>query len=244
MRLFDDVKKTQLGASVTIPPGREAAIIRAYGPDQLAQVVTVQMNVVDVDRISFASNPVYQLTGIVRWGIGGQQDSAEVDLINGAIVSVPASFVEVIARNESFRTTINTASQGFFNATVSASVGYGSRAPTGIPGAFRTVQYLEASGGAPNTGIGPGQISAPKPIPRWAGAAVIVFTPPTVTVTVRVQDSNGAPLYAVGASSGDSIPIVSPGYSLSIVNESSPPVPPLPPTANDIRARVQYALII
>jgi hypothetical protein len=57
MRLFDDVKKTQLGASVSIPPGREATIIRAYGPDQLAQVVTVQMNIVDVDRISFASNP-------------------------------------------------------------------------------------------------------------------------------------------------------------------------------------------
>jgi hypothetical protein len=235
MRLFDDVTKTQRGASITLAPGQESGIIRAYGPDELAQVVTVQISVVDIDRISFVSNPLLKVTGTVRWGIGGQQDYAEVDVLGGCLLSVPASFIEVIARNESLRPTDDLP---FFSTTVSAAVGYGSRAPTGIPGAFKTVEYAE-SATDPTLPIQVGGLSQRKTIPRWAGAAVVVYRSQGVaaavgSVTLLMFDSNGRVIYEVEASSGDSIPIVTPAFFITILNNTTQP----------IRGFIQYALII
>lgn len=236
MMLFDDVKKTQLGQTVTLAPKEEAAVIRAYGPDHMAQMVTVQMSVVDIDRLQFTSNPVLRVSAKIRWGIAGQQDNAEVDVLGGAMVSVPCSFIEVVARNDSFRPAagINQPEPGIFNATVSASVGYGARAPTGLPGAFRTVEYVTTE--TPNLIGGPTPGATSKQlIPRWASAAAIVFQPSNASVVVVVSDTNRS-IYTVVAASGDTFPLVAPAYQIHVENTVGAPT---------ITAlRIQYALLI
>ena len=66
MNLFDDVQKTNRGASVIVAPGQEAGILRAYGLDKFAQMITVVLSVIDIDRVTFVSNPLLQLSAIIR----------------------------------------------------------------------------------------------------------------------------------------------------------------------------------
>ena len=221
--LFDHAATNQMGSTVTLGPGGESSLIRAYGPDQRAQNVTVVLSIIDIDR-QFASTPLVQVGATIRWGIGGQQNSAEVDVGLGAIATFPASFVEVIARNQN---------AGGFDVTVSGSVGYGIRGPTGIPGAFKTVVYPD---NLPDADPNPTDaLSVLLPIPRWASTGVALFRPATATATVVVYNSATIPLYDMNVGSGDSFPVVAPATKVQIVNTSPGLIEKL---------SIQYALII
>lgn len=227
--LFDLSVANQLGSTVTLAPQTEASLIRAYGPDHKAQVVTVQLSIVDIDR-QFGSTPLIQASAIIRWGIGGQQNVAEVDIGLGAIASFPASFVEVIARNEGF----DSVSSPGFQITVSGSIGYGVRGPTGIPGAFKTVSYdndLPAFVPSPLAGV-----SEIRNIPRWASLGVVMMRPAGSSATIVAYNSGGVALYDVAVGSGDSFPVVAPATKVQIVNNSG--------TAVINKLSIQYALVI
>jgi len=198
----------------------------------------VQMSVVNIEQIHIISNTVVKVTAVLRWGNREQQDVAEVDILPGAMVSFPCSFVEVIARNESFRPPVTPGDPetGIFDATVSASVGYGPRAPTGLPGAFRTVDYVSPpfGAGAPPP-LGPDQVTRARPIPRWASAGVVVYDPSDTNVLIIVSDTN-RPIYTVVAASGDTFPLVAPAFQVQVKNIGA--------GVTITNLRIQYALII
>src|SRR5262249_17010220 len=120
--LFEKLGRSALGRSVRVNALAQESIIRVYGDDKDAEMLTAVLSY-EEQFTSLVS--VVDMSAILRWGIGGQQNSAEVDLLKGTVISVPASYLEVIANNKGFQPTV-----------VSASVGYGSRGTSALPTAF------------------------------------------------------------------------------------------------------------
>lgn len=214
-RLFENVQGTQLGRSFDLRVGEEASIVRAFGDDQDSEILSA---VLSFEPIGLGGEAF--VTGIVRWGVGGQQNTAEVDFLNGAVVSVPASYIEVIARNDGARP-----------ARVSATVGYGTRSAAGIPTVFRTVRVGPLTQGPPaNVQI--------VPIPRWAAVGITGFADPTAQIRLSVLDFDNIPMFQQdNPEAGQSFPVLNGAASVSLTLLPSSPV-------GLTRAFLQYALVL
>lgn len=178
--LLDCVGST-LGRSVELAPKNDApiSVIRALGPDTTATMLTVVA--------SLETRPVVcgfsEVIGTLRWGIGGTQNSADFDFVLGTVMSVPASYIEVLARNV-----------GATPVRVQASVGYGSR-PSSVPSVFRTVKMQVGD--------------APSEIPNWSSVGIVAYsTLGNPTVTLQVLSETGAVMYNKAVAPGESFPVL------------------------------------
>jgi len=91
--------------------------------------------------------PATQVTLIVEWGVGGAQNSAEIDLGSGVSFTVFGDYVQVVARNEGLSTPVQ----------VTGTASYGTSGTGGSP--TRTVQVGAIAAAA---------VSASIPIPAYA----------------------------------------------------------------------------
>lgn len=119
------------------------------------------------------------VAAVLRWGSGGAQQEAEADWSQGAVVSVPGSYLEVLARNE-----------GRIPVRVSAVMGYGSR--PGSSALQRTVSYGPLGTSVPVT----------LAIPAWAVSGVVLFDDGITQLDLVVKDFEGDPMIG-----GDGVPI-------------------------------------
>jgi hypothetical protein len=214
--LFERLQVTQLGESIDLAAGQQAAIVRAYGLDHDSEILTA---VLSFEPLGSASGEAFA-TGIVRWGVGAHQNEAEVDFLNGAVISVPASYLEVIARNDGAR-----------RVRVSASMGYGTRSAAGIPTVFRTVRM----GAMTNT---PPTNEQTVPIPRWAAVGITGFAETNAQFTLSVLDFNGVPMFTqLNPEAGQSFPVLNGSAAVNITVLPSSPV-------GLSRAFLQYALVL
>lgn len=196
--LLDCVGST-LGRSVELAPKSDApvSIIRALGPDTTATMLTVVA--------SLETRPVVcgfsEVIGTLRWGIGGTQNGADFDFILGTVMSVPASYIEVLARNV-----------GTTAVRVQASVGYGSR-PSSVPSVFRTIQTATAVAGTITD------------IPRWASVGIIAFNAAVVaTVTLQILSETNAVMYQKVLVPGESFPVLGGAAKVSVIAGTVAPV--------------------
>ena len=137
--------------------------------------------------------------------------------MNGAVISVPASYLEVIARNDGVR-----------RVRVSASMGYGTRSAAGIPTVFRTVRIGEITPGNQQT----------VPIPRWAAVGITGFAETDAQFTLSVLDHNGAPMFRqLNPEAGQSFPVLNGAASVDVAVLGSSPV-------GLSRVFLQYALVL
>jgi hypothetical protein len=190
--LLDCVGST-LGRSVELAPKSEpVSVIRALGPDTTATMLTVVA--------SLETRPVVcgfsEVIGTLRWGIGGTQNSADFDFILGTVMSVPASYIEVVARNV-----------GLTTVRVQASVGYGSR-PSSVPSVFRTVKM---------------QIGDPaSEIPNWSSVGIVSYsTVSSPSVTLQVLSETGLPMYSKAVAPGESFPVLGGAAKVNLIGTAS-----------------------
>lgn len=175
--LLDAAHGTQLGRSIEVRAGEPAeTLIRVAGPDQRSQMLTVTMA---LERVAPPGVGRRAVAAVLRWGSGGAQQEAEADWLHGAVVSVPGSYLEVLARNE-----------GKLPVRVSAVMGYGSR--PGSSTLQRTVAYGSLS---TNTAV-------TLAIPAWAVSGVVLFDDGVTQLDLVVKDFEGDPMLG-----GDSVPI-------------------------------------
>jgi hypothetical protein len=223
-KLFEGLTKAAQGRQVTVFPGETKSIIRVFGDDHDAEVLTVVLNLEPTQTLSAGTN--FAAIGILSWGIGGQQNQAEVDFMHGAMVSVPASYLEVSVRNDET-----------LELNVSASVGYGSRGGSSVPTAFRTLQFRAANLQAPASPPS-ASFTDEVTIPRWAAVGIVVYDPPTASITLSVVDrSNVVMFQRVNPAIGESFPILNGSRTVRITNTSSPPT-------LLTRVLVQFALVL
>lgn len=178
--LLDCVGST-LGRSVELTPKSDApvSIIRALGPDTTATMLTVVASMETRPLVCGFS----EVIGTLRWGIGGVQNSADFDFIQGTVMSVPASYIEVLARNV-----------GLTTVRVQASVGYGSR-PSSVPSVFRTLRMLVGD--------------APSEIPNWSSVGIISYsTLGGPSVTLQILSETGSVMYNKSVVPGESFPVL------------------------------------
>lgn len=214
--LFETLQGTQLGETTDLAAKQQATIVRAYGLDQDSEILTAVLSFEPLE----SSGGEALATALVRWGVGGQQNEAELDFLNGAVISVPASYLEVIARNDGAR-----------RVRVSASIGYGTRSAAGIPTVFRTVR------------MGPMTVAPPTnqqtvPIPRWAAVGITGFAETNAQFTLSVLDHNGLPMFQqLNPEAGQSFPVLNGAAAVNVTVLGSSPV-------GLSRVFLQYALVL
>jgi hypothetical protein len=152
-----------MGRTVTL--GRDdgmAWLVRARSPDDdAARVVTVNVGVGfdDNDIPPAGAGRTMRLRGLLEWGHGDAHFSADVDLHNGAQLTVAASTVQLHARFEPPETLPDTR---YFRATVAACIAWGT-----APGGAYPTRTLRRETIAPGS-------SATWRIPPWAYAAQLL----------------------------------------------------------------------
>jgi hypothetical protein len=181
--LLDEVHATQVGRSIEVRPGEAPeTVIRVAGPDQRTQMLTATMGIEQVPP----GVGTRAVTALIRWGAGGAQLLAEADWLQGAVVSVPASYLEILARCD-----------GTNPARVSAAMGYGPRA-CGCETLFKTVSYGTLTFGA----MPPAVAFRSLPVPAWATTAIVLFQS-SVTLEAEVEELEiGDVIYDVPAPVG------------------------------------------
>lgn len=214
--LLDQLAAGNVGRSVDVLPGGVAPsgefipnptpIIGLDADDETGRAVTVTFTVQPLVPLP-APGPFY-LQGVLRWGIGGVQAEARLDLINGTTVSVWATWLRVLAVNF-------------------AEVGFG---PTVKVGAF--VGYY------PNTNVPGPQLTEFRAIPLADTASELVRIPPyAMELTISTQPagaytveflmSDGAVVVATYAFAGSTIariPIPGEAAFVRLTNTSGAPM--------------------
>lgn len=151
--------------------------IDQIGDDELGAVVTVSFMVERPD--SFASGDVLRVRAEIKWGSGGRQQAAVIDVRNGTMVSVPASFLRVSLANEGTQIT----------PVVGAQVAYLPRGGSG--NAVRT-RYRDTNLASGST--------ADFAVPAFARLVTVFRTPENAAMTLRFLDSNNVLDYEVRVS--------------------------------------------
>jgi hypothetical protein len=196
--LLDAVSPTQVGRSILLPAtSLEQTVIRLSGPDTRTQMLTATITRGDVGVP--AAGDVNVLV-IARWGAGGAQQIATMDLVNGTTVSVPGSYLEIAARND-----------GTIPIQVSATAGYGARSTHGL--APTLTEELSI--------LAPGSLTVM--IPHFATQLVVVF-PSTgaPTVDVAVLTATGTVLHdALGILSGDLLVLPRRAFSVRVTSSAA-----------------------
>jgi hypothetical protein len=105
--LLDQLAAGNVGRSVDVLPGGVAPsgefipnptpIIGLDADDETGRAVTVTMTVQPL--VALPTPGPFYLQAVVRWGIGGVQAEARVDLVNGTTFSVLATWLRVLAVN-------------------------------------------------------------------------------------------------------------------------------------------------
>ena len=170
---------------VVVTLARPRVVPQAFAPDLLVDVQGLSGS---QDNQEIQSRPTFPGTGtpilwppfvgIVQWGTGGTFDAVEVDMLNGASVSVVASFIRVLAAVD-VRGGVTGTSAVY---TLAAFVGPGL---TTRPGAQRTV-YVGVVAAATE--------SAVTAVPPFARYATVVAddpaaAPATTAATLRFWQS-------------------------------------------------------
>jgi len=133
------------------------------------------------------------VVAIARWGAGGAQQIATMDVVNGTTISVPGSYLEIAARND-----------GTIPIQVSATAGYGARASHGLAPTFTEELVFAGAGSATIT------------IPNFASQVVALF-PGAPSVAVDVLSATGIVLHdAIGVVSGDVFLLPSRAFSVRV----------------------------
>lgn len=157
------------------------------------------------------------LYAVVEWGIGGKNVRAEVDIGNGAVVGVQASWLRV-------KMAIDLVGGAAGDPAVylaSAFVG-----PGGPRGGTRSQRTIAA--GATGT-VNAGATSAPKPVPTVASYATLIWTTAQAPVYSLIFYRDAAGTIEVGryqytATSGQiTAKIPNGGYYFSILNGGAAP---------------------
>jgi len=132
--------------------GEDAEIISVtYGYESTTLAVDPSLN----------GPPQYDFYGLLHWGVGGTQFTAEVDWPTGAIVTLPASFISLscVFSDDVFLSTYDT-----LQLNIQASFAYGAPNGRGLStNARRTIHVPGAVGP-----LAPGETSALHPVPRFA----------------------------------------------------------------------------
>jgi hypothetical protein len=188
--LLDEAHATQVGRSIEVRPGEAPeTVIRVQGPDQRTQMLTATMGIERLAGLP-GTGAARLVTAILRWGAGGAQLTAELDWLHGTIVSVPGSYLEVLARHDG--------APAAAPARVSATMGYGPRAGSGCACTFRTLDYGTLSG-VPSSHV----------VPSWATSGVVLFNAVgAATVDLKVVDDANGPMFTMaGVAVGTEFPI-------------------------------------
>lgn len=85
-----------LQASGILDYGNPLALLQVQSDDERAEVLTAVLQ-----TPALVANPngrMGQPVAVVNFGIGGSQDTVEVDWVNGAVIQVPASYLRVSGR--------------------------------------------------------------------------------------------------------------------------------------------------
>lgn len=169
-----------LGRSLPVAAGREETILEVKGgEDEYATYLTVTLtgptpnNIVDFPD---AQDPI--ATAIIDWGNAGHQARALVDFVQGTVVSVCASYVRIVARNDEDPNAPDAGTQ-----VLGAFIGYLPRPGHILP------PTLTQDGG---TAIGAGATGTAVPIPPFASAFHVLArldTPFTYAVEFLEQDA-------------------------------------------------------
>jgi hypothetical protein len=88
-----------------------------------AEMITVTLGI-QQQNADVAVDPVdniIRVTAIITWGTGGAIFSAEIDWLNGSVFSIPASYISIKARVDTFQGATPPP-----NLVLSASLGYGN----------------------------------------------------------------------------------------------------------------------
>lgn len=81
---------------MTVPPGEEKQLLRISGESAAG----VHMTVTLFQELFGDATSLPPATAIVKWGNDGTQTQIEADFKQGAMITVPAGFVEIIGRND------------------------------------------------------------------------------------------------------------------------------------------------
>lgn len=161
---------------------RRATLLNMSCPDMYAAMITVMLQAVRTDPAPPEEhNEVLPAFARVQFGVGGTQQQADVDFVNGACFSVPAAFLRVEAILEP-----EVPSDPPFAIQARALVGYYPNTRT--RSAQRTLF----------TGVLAPAASAVLPVPAFADRLEVLPTTAGATMTVE-QFSDLAATVAVGA---------------------------------------------
>lgn len=180
---IDSVRKNAGGASgAMIPADQRHRLVAVTGDTDLGGVISA--TIAAQPTLPFAAGDVYRAMAWVTWGSGGAFYTAEVDIRDGTIISLPASSLQIDVLNEgTFATT-----QLEFNAAV-------TYLPKGGAGPVRRTRYQDAQ-------IAGAAAWAAVVVPAFATHVSVVRTPQNAPYVLDFNDSNGVLCYQVNVIAG------------------------------------------
>jgi hypothetical protein len=186
-------------------PGQRQSLARISGPDAEGQLLTITLTTPTTDG---AAGEEPEASAVVIWGSGGTNAEAEVDFARGLVLSVAASAVEVIGRNDA-----RPDAPGARSLTLGAFVAQGGRPAGEGQRPRRTLRTADLVVGAD---------PAVLEVPRFASRVEVFASPARGAFLADVQTRGGASLYELDAPG--SYPLASSARRLVVSNPGGPPV--------------------
>lgn len=210
---------SQVGRDITVPTFPAAGPAATPGPqvpsfvnvettDDLAGPITITVRQAQRATTGVASNDPQYANAVVRakWGSGGVQHSAEIDVGRGTTFTLHGSWARVEGLGQfgidDISPTILSGNVNESPTKLQASAAYGT-APAAAPPATRTIVVVSVANGGGL--LGPGATTAAFPVPPFSRRAIVLSSAAFPTVNWQ-----RAPGEVIAATVSSASPIVVP----------------------------------